>query len=90
MLLGFCLTHLFAEAMPLLTPGRLLLLFCAMNMLEYIDRGEHGLNLSAERWHCPSKQNGSMPAGIIASNGVNGDKAVEGRASYGIVVCRML
>ncbi|KAL0039798.1 hypothetical protein WJX77_008229 [Trebouxia sp. C0004] len=45
-----------------LTPGRLLLLFCAMNMLVYIDRG------------------------IIASNGVNGDKAsIQGRAAYGIV-----
>ncbi|KAA6424015.1 MAG: sugar transporter spinster transmembrane [Trebouxia sp. A1-2] len=44
-----------------LTPGRLLFLFCAMNMLVYIDRG------------------------IIASNGVNGDKASQRRAAYGIV-----
>ncbi|KAL3133909.1 hypothetical protein ABBQ32_008365 [Trebouxia sp. C0010 RCD-2024] len=45
-----------------LTPGRLLLLFCAMNMLVYIDRG------------------------VIASNGVNGDKASQqGLPAYGIV-----
>ena len=82
-----------------LTPGRLLLLFCAMNMLVYIDRGAPQAYCSLRLLQ--SEQTGrhsefghswcDLYTGVIASNGVNGDKASQqGLPAYGIVVCSSL
>ena len=78
-----------------LTPGKLLLLFCAMNMLVYIDRGAR--RHTAVHICCKPDRNihssqserslHDLYAGVIASNGVNGDKASQqGLPAYGIVV----
>lgn len=73
------------------TPVRLLCLFCAMNMLVYLDRGAcspppahlHARRFEVHRWariitvlH--------QRAGVISSNGVNGGPATQTQAAHGI------
>lgn len=78
---------LFAGA---LTPARLLALFCAMNMLVYIDRGACAWYFATTCIMQLVAHSVTTSAGVIASNGVNGDKATVEHAAYGIVVCRAM
>ena len=68
-----------------------------MNMLVYIDRGATELTAVHTRcilnklWRWTGSSTRNLYTGVIASNGVNGDKASQqGLPAYGIVVCRLL
>lgn len=76
------------------SPGRLLLLFCVMCLFIYLDRGaatgrqhlgKEAASKEARKQPPFACSVLDLPAGMIASNGVNGGTATEEHAASGIL-----